>query len=236
LLADSTNADKPGWTPSEQVINAAFDKVFREAKGRIIVASFASLISRMQQAAEAAKKHGRKMAFMGRSMRDNSKIARELGYLNVPNDVIVSAEQALKMKDKKVVLMSTGSQGEPSSILGRLASGKNRQFDIKKGDTVVVSSHAIPGNEETVYRTINRLFQRGANVIYDPIAPVHVSGHASQEEMKLMLHLVKPKYLIPIHGELRHLRQHGKMAEEIGIPKENIAVVENGAVIEFHNC
>jgi ribonuclease J len=235
LLADSTNADKPGWTPSEQVIDAAFDKVFREAKGRVIVASFASLISRMQQAAIAAKNHGRKMAFVGRSMRDNSKIARELGYLNVPDDVIVSAEQALKMKDKKVVLMSTGSQGEPSSILGRLAIGKNRQFDIKKGDTVVVSSHAIPGNEETVYRTINRLFQRGANVIYDPIAPVHVSGHASQEEMKLMLHLVKPKYLIPIHGELRHLQQHSKMAEEIGIPKENIAVIENGTVIEFQD-
>lgn len=235
LLADSTNADKPGWTPSEQVINPAFDEVFREAKGRIIVASFASLISRMQQAAEAAKKHGRKMAFVGHGMRENAKIARKLGYLNVPDDVIVSAEQALNMKDKKVVLMSTGSQGEPSSILGRLAIGKNRQFDIKKGDTVVVSSHAIPGNEETVYRTINRLFQRGANVIYEPIAPVHVSGHASQEEMKLMLHLVKPKYLIPIHGELRHLRQHSKMAEEIGIPKENIAVVENGTVIEFHN-
>ncbi len=235
LLADSTNADKPGWTPSEQVINAAFDEVFREAKGRIIVASFASLISRMQQAAEAAKKHGRKMAFVGHGMRENAKIARKLGYLNVPDDVIVSAEQALNMKDKKVVLMSTGSQGEPSSILGRLAIGKNRQFDIKKGDTVVVSSHAIPGNEETVYRTINRLFQRGANVIYEPIAPVHVSGHASQEEMKLMLHLVKPKYLIPIHGELRHLNQHSKMAEEIGIPKENIAVVENGTVIEFHN-
>jgi ribonuclease J len=139
------------------------------------------------------------------------------------------------MKSKKIVLMCTGSQGEPSSILGRLAAGRNRQFDVKKGDTVVVSSHAIPGNEETVYRTINRLFQRGANVIYDPIAPVHVSGHASQEEIKMMLHLIKPKYLIPIHGELRHLHQHAKMAEELGIPKENIAVVENGMVIEFKN-
>jgi ribonuclease J len=235
LLGDSTNADKPGWTPSEQVIDPAFDQVFREAEGRIIVASFASLISRMQQAAKAAKNHGRKMAFVGRSMRDNSKIARKLGYLNVPDDVVVPIDQALKMKDKKVVLMSTGSQGEPSSILGRLAAGKNRQFDVKEGDTVVVSSHAIPGNEETVYRTINKLFQRGANVIYDPIAPVHVSGHASQEEIKMMLHLIKPKFLVPIHGELRHLHQHAKMAEELGIPSENIAVVENGTVIEFED-
>ena len=235
LLADSTNADTPGWTPSERVIDPAFDKVFREAKGRILVASFASLISRMQQVAKAALKHGRKMAFVGHSMRENAKMARKLGYLDVPHELIVPIEQALKMKAKKVVLMCTGSQGEPSSIMGRLAIGKNRQFDIQRGDTVVVSSHAIPGNEESVYRTINRLFQRGANVIYDPIAPVHVSGHASQEEMKLMLHLVKPKYLVPIHGELRHLRQHGMIAQELGMPEENIAIVENGTVIEFQN-
>ena len=173
------------------------------------------------------------MAFVGRSMRENTKIARKLGYLKVPDELIVPVDQALKMKDKKVALMCTGSQGEPSSILGRLATGRNRQFDIKQGDTVVVSSHPIPGNEETVYRTINGLFQRGANVIYEPIAPVHVSGHASQEEMKLMLHLVKPRYLVPIHGELRHLRQHSQMAQELGMPEEDIAVVENGTVIEF---
>ncbi|TES89629.1 MAG: ribonuclease J [Anaerolineales bacterium] len=233
LLADSTNADTPGWTPSERVIDPAFDKVFREAEGRVLIASFASLISRVQQVANAAQKHGRKMAFVGRSMRENTKIARKLGYLNVPDELIVPVDQALKMKDKKVALMCTGSQGEPSSILGRLATGRNRQFDIKQGDTVVGSSHPLPGNEETVYRTINGLFQRGANVIYEPIAPVHVSGHASQEEMKLMLHLVKPRYLVPIHGELRHLRQHSHMAQELGIPEENIAVVENGTVIEF---
>ncbi len=139
------------------------------------------------------------------------------------------------MKPKKVVLMCTGSQGEPTSIMGRLATGRNRQFDVQDGDTIVLSSHPIPGNEESVYRTINKLFQRGANVIYDPIMPVHVSGHASQEEMKLMLHLVRPKFLVPIHGELRHLRQHGKMAEELGIPAENIAVVENGTPIEFED-
>lgn len=233
LLADSTNADTPGWTPSERVIDPAFEEVFKDAPGRILVASFASLISRMHQVANAAANHGRKMAFVGRSMQENAKMARKLGYLNVPNDLIVPLDQALKMKPKKVVLMCTGSQGEPSSIMGRLAKGRNRQFDLKKGDTVVLSSHPIPGNEETVYRTINKLFQQGANVLYDPIMAVHVSGHASQEEMKLMLHLVNPKHLIPIHGELRHLRQHAIMAEEVGIPGEDIAVIENGQAVEF---
>jgi ribonuclease J len=233
LLGDSTNAVTPGWTPSERVIDPAFDQVFRDAGGRIIVASFASLISRMQQVANAAQNHGRKISFVGMSMRENAKMARKLGYLKVPDDMVVPIDQALKMKPKKVVLMCTGSQGEPSSIIGRLASGRNRHFDIIQGDTVVLASHPIPGNEESVFRTINKLFQRGANVIYDPISPVHVSGHASQEEIKLMLHLIKPKYLIPVHGELRHLRQHATMAEELGIPAENIAVVENGTPIEF---
>ncbi len=235
LLADSTNADKPGWTPSERVIDPAFDKVFSEAKGRILVASFASLVSRMQQVANAAMNHNRKMAFVGYSMRENAKMARKLGYLDIPDDVIVPLDQALQMKPKKVVLMCTGSQGEPSSIMGRLASGRNRQFDLLPGDTVVLSSHPIPGNEETVSRTINNLFKRGANVVYDPIAPVHVSGHASQEEMKLMMHLVKPQYMIPVHGELRHLKQHAQLAQEVGIPAENISVVENGQVIEFED-
>ena len=235
LLADSTNADTPGWTPSERVIDPAFDEVFRDAKGRILVASFASLISRMQQVGTAARNHGRKMAFVGMSMRENAKMATQLGYLDLPDDLIVPLDDALKMKPKEVVLMCTGSQGEPTSIMGRLATGRNRQFDVEEGDTIVLSSHPIPGNEEAVYRTINKLFQRGANVIYDPITSVHVSGHASQEEMKLMLHLVKPKYLIPMHGELRHLRQHGKMGEELGIPPENIAVVENGTIIEFED-
>jgi ribonuclease J len=224
LLADSTNADTPGWTPSERVIDPAFDEVFREAKGRILVASFASLISRMQQVGNAAINHGRKMAFVGMSMRENAKMATQLGYLDLPDDLIVPLDQALKMKPKEIVLMCTGSQGEPTSIMGRLATGRNRQFDVQEGDTIVLSSHPIPGNEETVYRTINKLFQRGANVIYDPISSVHVSGHASQEEMKLMLHLVKPKYLVPMHGELRHLRQHGTMAEELGIPSGYVFV------------
>lgn len=235
LLADSTNADKPGWTPSERVIDPAFDQVFSAAPGRIIIASFASLISRMQQVANAAERHGRQMAFVGTSMVENAKMARKLGYLDIPDDLVVSIDQALRMSPDQVVLMSTGTQGEPSSIMGRLSTGTNRQFDIIHGDTVVLSSHPIPGNEESVHRTINRLFRRGANVIYEPIAPVHVSGHASQEEMKLMLHLVKPKYFIPIHGELRHLRQHAILAQEVGVPAENVAIIENGQVIEFEN-
>jgi ribonuclease J len=235
LLADSTNADRPGWTPSERVIEGAFREVFRNAKGRIIIASFASLISRMQQAGNAAVQHGRKMAFAGASMVENAKIARKLGYLDLPDDLIIPLEQALKMPPAQVVIMSTGTQGEPSSIMGRLSTGTNRQFDITAGDTVVLSSHPIPGNEESVYRTINRLFRRGAHVIYENIAPVHVSGHASQEEMKLLLHLVRPKYFIPIHGELRHLYQHANIARQIGIPDENIKVIENGQAVEFQD-
>jgi ribonuclease J len=235
LLADSTNADKPGWTPSERVIDPAFDQVFSAAPGRIIIASFASLISRMQQVASAAERHGRKLAFVGTSMVENAKMARKLGYLSIPDERLISVEQALRLSPEQVVLMSTGTQGEPSSIMGRLSTGTNRHFDIIPGDTVVLSSHPIPGNEESVHRTINRLFRRGANVIYEPIAPVHVSGHASQEEMKLLLHLVKPKYFIPIHGELRHLRQHAILAREVGLPEENIAVIENGQALEFED-
>jgi ribonuclease J len=233
LLADSTNADKPGWTPSERVIDPAFDKVFREAKGRIIIASFASLISRIQQVTNAAERHGRKIAFIGTSMIENVKMSRKLGYLNIPDGMHVNIDQALKMDPSQVVLMCTGTQGEPTSIMGRLSTGTNRQFDLKRGDTVVLSSHPIPGNEESVYRTINRLFRRGANVIYEPIAPVHVSGHASQEEMKLLLNLVRPKFVVPIHGELRHLRQHEQIARQVGINPENVIVVENGQIIEF---
>lgn len=233
LLADSTNADKPGWTPSERVIDAAFDEVFSQAEGRILVATFASLISRIQQVGEAAMKYGRKMAFVGYSMRENAKMARKLGYLDLPDDLLVPVDQALKMKPRDIVLMCTGSQGEPSSIMGRLATGTNRQFDLEDGDTVVLSSHPIPGNEETVFKTINRLFERGASVVYEPIRSVHVSGHASQEEMKFMLNLIKPKYLIPIHGELRHLHQHGVLAQEVGVPEQNIAVIQNGQAVEF---
>jgi len=235
LLADSTNSERAGWTPSERVVDDAFDKVFREAKGRIVIASFASLISRMQQVGNAALNHRRKLAFAGVSMTDNMKIASKLGYLNLPDELIVSLDEALHMKDSEVVIMVTGSQGEPTSILGRLSTGSHRSLDVKNGDTIVLSSHPIPGNEENVYRTINRLFERGANVIYESLAPVHVSGHASQEEMKLLMHLTQPKYFIPIHGELRQLKQHARLAEEIGIPQENIAVILNGQSVEFQN-
>ena len=233
LLSDSTNAERPGWTPSEMVIGPAFDKVFTEAPGRVIVATFASLISRIQQVADAAAKHGRKMALAGTSMVDNVKIARKLGYLNIPDDVFVPLDQALQMQNHKVVLMCTGSQGEPSSIVGRLSAGTNRQFDLKPNDTVVLSSHPIPGNEESISKTINRLLRRGANVIYDAIAPVHVSGHAAQEEQKLLLNMVKPRHFMPIHGELRQLKRHGALAVEVGIPEECVIVVENGQVVEL---
>ena len=233
LLSDSTNATEPGWTPSERIIDEGLDQVFEQAEGRILVATFASLISRMQQVANAAERHGRKIAFTGRSMVDNMKMARELGYVNFPERLVIPLEKSLSMPDNQVVLMCTGSQGEPRSIMGRLARGTNRKFDVREGDTIVFSSYPIPGNEESVYQTINQLFRRGANVIYEAMAPVHVSGHASQEEIKLLIHLVKPKYIIPIHGELRMLRQQARIAEEAGISKENIQVVENGQIIEF---
>ncbi|TFG50004.1 MAG: ribonuclease J [Anaerolineales bacterium] len=236
LLADSTNSDKPGWTPSEMIINDSFDKVFRSAPGRIIVASFASLVSRMQQVIDAADRYGRKIAFVGYSMKQNSQMAKKLGYLEIPPNLEVGIDEALNMKPKNVVLMATGSQGEPYSIMGRLARGTNKQFELIQDDTIVLSSHAIPGNEEAVYKTINWLFRRGANVVYEPLAGgVHVSGHASQDEMKLMLNMVNPKYLIPVHGELRHLKQHAVLAEEGGFNSKNVLVIENGQVIEFEN-
>ena len=233
LLSDSTNSERPGWTPSERVIGPAFDQVIATARGRVIIATFASLISRIQQVADSVIKNGRKLAFAGTSMVENAKIARKLGYLIVPDEILVPIDQALNLPDNKVVIMCTGSQGEPSSIIGRLSTGSNRQFDVKRGDTIVLSSHPIPGNEETISRAINRLIRLGANVIYDSIAPVHVSGHASQEEQKLLLNLVKPKHFLPIHGELRQLKRHAWLAEQVGVPAENIVVVENGQIVEL---
>src|SRR5512133_3486991 len=233
LFADSTNSERPGWTPSERVVDAAFEDVFAAAKGRIIIASFASLVSRMQQVANCALRHGRKLTFVGTSMIDNAKMARKLGYLEIPDNVMVPIDQSVNLPDDEVVILCTGSQGEPTSIMGRLSVGTNRLFDIKEGDTVILSSHPIPGNEENVYRTINRLFERGANVLYEAIAQVHVSGHASQEEMKMLINLVRPKFFIPVHGELRQLKRHAFIAEQLGIPSENIAVVTNGQTIEF---
>ncbi len=233
LLADSTNAERPGWTPSEQVINEAFEDLFREAKGRIIIASFASLISRIQQVVYMAQKFDRKLAITGRSMRKNTRMAQELGYLEIPDDMVIDINELDRFPDSKVVIMATGSQGEPGAVLGRLATGRHRQLSIKEGDTVVLSAHPIPGNEEMIHRIINRLYQRGAEVLYDQIRNVHVSGHASRDEMKLMINLVRPKFMIPVHGELRHLKHHAKMAEDLGIAKQNIAVVENGTILEL---
>jgi ribonuclease J len=233
LMSDSTNADQPGTTPSERVVDAAFTQVFSEAKGRILVGTFASLISRIQQVANAAQRHNRKLAFTGTSMLENVKMAQKLGYLDLPSDLIVRLEDTKKMPADRVVIMTTGTQGEPSSVLARVAIGQHSQIQIERGDTVIMSAHPIPGNEEMVNRTINRLFQRGANVLYDPIAQVHVSGHASQEEQKLMLNLVKPEYFIPVHGELRHLRAHEALARQLGIPAQNIFVIENGYSVEF---
>ena len=234
-LADSTNAERPGWTPSERVIGPAMDEVFRNAPGRIIIATFASLIARMQQTADAAVRHNRKLAFVGMSMVDNVKIAQKMGYLDIPENTQISLDEALHMPKKDVVLMCTGSQGEPTSIIGRLSAGTNRQFDIENGDTIVISSHPIPGNEEAINKTINRLLRRGADVIYEAVSAVHVSGHASSEEMKLLLNLVRPKFFMPIHGELHQLKRHAALGKQVGIPTENIVVVENGQVVELHD-
>ncbi len=233
LLSDSTNADQPGTTPSERVIDAAFDRVFREAKGRIIIGTFASLISRIQQAANAAMRYNRNLAIAGTSMAENVRMAQKLGYLSFPDDLIVRLDEAVRMRPRDVVIMATGTQGEPSSVLARMANGQHSQIKVQRGDTIVMSSHPVPGNEEMVHRTINRLFQRGAEVLYDPIEQVHVSGHASQEEQKLMLNLVRPQHFIPVHGELRHLHAHARLARQVSVQPQNIFVVENGYPIEF---
>jgi len=235
LLADSTNAEQPGWTRSERVIDAAFDRVFQKAHGRIIIATFASLISRMQQVLDTAKRFDRKVSFTGLSMIENARIAKELGYLHYDESQVVGIDVALSMPDSKVVLLVTGSQGEPTSILGRLANNTNRQFSIQEGDTVVLSSSPIPGNEEGIYRAINRLMEQGAEVIYSDIEDVHVSGHASQEEMKFLLHRVRPRYLIPVHGETRMLLQHKRLAMEVGMDEQQIAHVVHGRVIELRH-
>jgi len=235
LLSDSTNADRPGTTPSEAVLNDALDQILREAPGRLIIATFASLISRIQQVVDVAARHKRKIAIAGRAMVENTKMARNLGYLNIPEGMLLSQDKIKNLPARQVVIMATGSQGEPMGVLNRLATGRHHLLRIRQGDTVVLSSHTIPGNEEIVYGVINRLFQKGADVYYDPVAQVHVSGHASQEEQKTLINIVHPRFFVPIHGELRHLKQHGKLARQLGIPEENIAVIENGYPLIFDN-
>jgi ribonuclease J len=233
LLSDSTNADQPGSTPSEAVLDDAFHQVMRDAPGRLIIATFASLISRVQQVVNVAQSHNRKIAITGRSMIENTEMARELGYLDIPNEMLLSLSDVGSLPPEEVIIMATGSQGEPMAVLNRLATNGHRSLQIQDGDTVLLSSHTIPGNEETTYSVINRLFQRGADVIYGPQAQAHVSGHASQEELKHLIDILRPRFFAPIHGELRHLVQHAKLAHQLGIAKSDIAVVENGYPLIF---
>ena len=233
LLADSTNAERPGYTPSERTIDEAFEKVFSKAKGRIIVSTFASNISRVQQVVDCALRHNRQLGVVGRSMVENVRMARSLGYLSVPDDMLLRPEELDTLPPGRVTIVCTGTQGEPTSALVRMANQEHRQVNIERGDTVILSANPIPGNEELVHRTIDNLFRLGATVYYHHLLPVHVSGHASQEEQKMMLSLTQPRYFIPIGGEYRHLVLHAQMAQGLGIPEENIFVVENGQVIEF---
>ena len=233
LLSDSTGAERAGHTPSESVIGPAFDQIFREAPGRIIVATFASLLSRVQQVIDAAQRHGRVVALAGYSMVKTTEIAKELGYLEAPDGLLVDLGEALKLPDRQVAIVTTGSQGQPEAALARMAEGTHRQIEVKPGDTIILSSTPIPGNEEGVARLINKLIGRGAEVIYPPLAAVHVSGHASQEELKLMLSLTRPRFFVPVHGELRHLHAHARLARQLGIAEEDIFIVEDGAILEF---
>jgi len=233
LLSDSTNADTPGRTASEAALYDAFHQIMRQASGRLIVATFASLISRIQQVVDVAAEHNRKFAVAGRSMVNNTAMARELGYLDIPDEMMVELHEVDRLPPDEVVIMATGAQGEPMAVLNRLATGRHYTLSIQEGDTVVLSSHTIPGNEEMIHEVINRLYQRGADVYYDPIADVHVSGHASQEEQKTLINMLQPRYFVPIHGELRHLKQHAKVARSLGMPEENIAAVENGYTLSF---
>jgi ribonuclease J len=233
LLSDSTNAETDGQTPSEQVVGETFDRVFARAEGRIIVATFASNISRVQQVVDTARKYGRRVGIVGRSMVNYAKAAAALGYLDLSPDETLTAQQMNSLPPHQVAIACTGSQGEPTSALVRMALGEHRQVNIRTGDSVIVSATPIPGNEELVNRTINNLFYAGAEVYHHERMQVHVSGHASREEHKLMLNLVRPRFFVPIHGEYRHLVHHARMAEQVGIPPENIFVIESGQVLEF---
>jgi len=233
LFADSTNAEIAGTTPSERAIEPTFDQVFQKAEGRIIVATFASLISRIQQVVNVCEAHGRRLALAGASMIENVKMAQKMGYLNIPDGMLVRLEEANKLEPHNIAIMATGTQGEPSAVLGRMSVGKHPIISVKPGDTIIMSAHPIPGNEEYIHRIINRLFQKGADVLYDPVAKVHVSGHASQEEQKLLIGLLRPRYFIPIHGELRMLKAHARLAYDLGFSPEQVFVVENGTPIEF---
>jgi ribonuclease J len=233
MFSDSTNAERPGFTKSEKVVGNAFDEIFGKCEGRIIVTTFASNVHRIQQAISTANKYGRKVAIVGRSMVNNVKISSQLGYLDIPEDILIEMEEINKYPPEKVVIATTGSQGEPMSALTRMATADHRWVGIKPGDTVIISATPIPGNEKLVSKTIDLLFKQGAEVIYEREAGVHVSGHASQDELKLLINIIKPRYFIPVHGEYRHLVKHAQLAESLGIPRSRIFVAENGQIIEI---
>jgi len=232
MMGDSTRVETPGYTLSERVINESLDKIFANAPGRILIATFASLISRVQQIIDTAARYDRFVALVGRSMQNNVQMAIELGYLDVPKGMFIRAEDVNKFDPEQIVIICTGSQGEPTSALTRIANQDHRLISIKPGDTVILSATPVPGNEKSVHRTINSLFRQGADVLYQGISNVHVSGHGAQEELKLMLSLVRPKFFVPVHGEYRQLILHAKLASSLGIPQENIVVAEDGDMIE----
>lgn len=233
LLSDSTNVERTGYTLSERAVGQTFDEIFRNASDRIIVATFASNVHRIQQVINAAYKYGRKVAIVGRSMVNVVTIAKETGYLAVPENTLIEIEEISNYARNRVTILTTGSQGEPMSALTRMAMSDHRKVEIIPGDTVVVSASPIPGNEKLVARTINQLFHHGAEVIHESVSGIHVSGHASQEELKLMINLVRPKFFVPVHGEYRHLVKHANLARQVGMSAENIIVAENGQVLEF---
>ena len=233
LCSDSTYAEVPGYTPSEAILADSLDRAIGEAPGRVMVATFASLISRVQQVIDAASRHGRKVAIVGRSMADNVNMAAEMGYLTFPAGVLVSLSEIRGQEPERTVLLTTGSQGEPTSALVRIANQDHRDVSVMEGDTVVISATPIPGNELLVSRTIDNLLRQGARVLYDRVATVHVHGHASQEELKMMLSLTKPRYFVPVHGEYRHLMAHAKLAWDMGLAESGIFVLEDGDVLEL---
>ena len=233
LLSDSTYAEVPGYTPSEQVVGDALDRAISEAPGRVLVATFASLISRIQQVIDAAAKHDRKVCVVGRSMVENVKMSVQMGYLNAPPGVLLPLGETRNLPSEELVLVTTGSQGEPTSALVRIANRDHRDIKIKSGDTVIISATPIPGNETVITRTIDNLFRQGAQVLYDKVALVHVHGHAAQEELKTMLNLVKPKFFVPVHGEFHHLVAHASLAKSMGVEESNIFILEDGDVLEI---
>ena len=232
LMADSTNVEKPGYTKSERLVGENLTRIFGKVKGRIIIATFASNIHRIQQIIDAASQYGRKVAVSGRSMENIMNVAVELGYINIDNATIVSIDQVNKYNNDQVVIITTGSQGEPMSALARMAASEHRKINIVDGDTIIISATPIPGNEKLISRVIDQLFKKGADVIYNSIEDVHVSGHACQEELKLMQTLVKPKNFIPVHGEYRQLKQHAELACKLGLSSDNVMIPDLGDVIE----